>query len=109
MESEIEMEVLDHIGYYLGAMNNKYRLAIMLLLKKHEKLSFTEIHKKLIENGLILSKPQLAYHLGILSSAELITNRYQRKNKTLSEYKLSPIGKKVLEIAKKTIEIKTPT
>ncbi|MGQ4892728.1 MAG: hypothetical protein ACP6IP_09625 [Candidatus Njordarchaeia archaeon] len=109
MENEIEMEVIDHIGYYLGALNNKYRLAIMLLLEKNKKLSFTEIHKKLVENGLILSKPQLAYHLGILTSARLVTNRYQRKNKTLTEYKLSQIGKKVLEIAKKTMKIKTPT
>ena len=102
---EIDKEVVEHIGYYLGAINNKYRLAIMMILEKNENISFTELHKKLVENGYILTKPQLAYHLGILSSARLISNKFNRRQKKLTQYKLTPIGRKVLEIAKKTIEV----
>ncbi len=102
---DVDKEVIDHINYYLGAIRNKVRLAIMFLLEKYGELAFSEIREKLVLNGYIISKPMLAYHLGVLSGARLIENRYSRKKKKLSQYKLSPIGKKVLEIAKKAIEV----
>ena len=104
---DVNREVVEHIHYYLGAIRNKVRLAILFILEKNENISFSELHEKLIFNGYIISKSMLAYHLGVLSGANLIENEYNRKQKKLTQYKLTPIGKKILEIVKKMETRKT--
>lgn len=107
MKVDVNKEIVEHIHYYLGAIRNKVRLAILFILEKNENISFSELHEKLIFNGYIISKSMLAYHLGVLSGANLIENKYSRKQKKLTQYKLTPIGKKILEIIKKMETRKT--
>ncbi len=101
MEVDVNKEVVEHIHYYLGAIRNKVRLAILFLLEKNENISFSELHEKLVFTRYIISKSILAYRLGVLSGANLIENEYSRKQKKLTRYRLTPIGKKILEIVKK--------
>lgn len=85
----------------MGAIRNKVRLAILFILEKNRNISFSELHEKPVFNGYIISKSILAYHLGVLPGANLIENEYSRKQKKLTRYRLTPIGKKILEIVKK--------
>mgnify|MGYP000474583544 CR=1 FL=1 len=99
-------EVAEDIYYYLAPLSNKVRIMIMLILERNGgRLSFTEIHQKLVECGMVISKPQLAYHLGILNNVGLIQHRFVRRSPQYSEYKLTRVGQKILDIARKIAQI----
>ena len=62
------------------------------------------IHDELLKRGYIVTRAQLAYHLGLLRNSRLISNEFKREGQIFSRYKLTEIGKKILEGIEKAIE-----
>ena len=75
-------------------LNNEYRQEILLSLNEVEKLSFSEIRKK-----VGISRPLLANHLKKLSQTLLVEHFYEHEvgNEIFSYYRISPFGKILLE------------
>ncbi len=71
---------------YYKALGNKIRLQAFHIISKQQPISFNDI-----ERGL------LAYHLGVLKAAGLITVEYKRSGKEISKYSLTREGEKFLQ------------
>ena len=82
------------LGKAVEGLNNKYRQEILLALTEVEKLSFSEIRKR-----VGISRPLLASHLKKLSKTLLIEHFYEHEvgNEMFSYYRVSPFGKALLE------------
>jgi len=77
---------------YYKALGNKIRLQAFHIISKQQPISFNDISNKInIERGL------LAYHLGVLKAAGLITVEYKRSGKEISKYSLTREGEKFLQ------------
>lgn len=75
-----------------GALDNELRLKAFLTVGKNPGISFNELARKLkVEKGL------LAYHLGVLKSANLLSMSLQREGKKFSHYRITEEGRKLLE------------
>jgi len=81
------------LGKAVEGLNNKYRQEILLVLNEIEKLSFSQIQKK-----VGISRPLLANHLKKLSKTLLIEHFYEHEigNENFSYYRISPFGKALL-------------
>ncbi|MGC8832131.1 MAG: transcriptional regulator [Thermoproteota archaeon] len=75
-----------------GALDNELRLKAFLIVGKNPGISFNELARKLkVEKGL------LAYHLGVLKSANLLSMNPQREGKKFSHYSMTEEGREFLE------------
>lgn len=74
--------------------DNELQLKAFLIVGENPGISFNELARKLkVEKGL------LAYHLGVLKSANLLSMNPQREGKKLSHYRITEEGEKLLEKA----------
>ncbi len=80
-----------------GALNNPIRLDAFFLISENPGIAFKDIAKKFKEN-----KALIAYHLGVLKSAGLVSFTYERRGKaSYSSYNLTDVGRNMLaELAK---------
>src|SRR5579875_1568462 len=77
---------------YYKALGNKIRLQAFHIISKQQPISFNDISNKInIERGL------LAYHLGVLKAAGLITVEYKRSGKEISKYSLTREDEETLQ------------
>jgi len=105
MKKDVQkLDIGKAISFYIRPLGNEIRLAIMFILNEKERLSFSEIHDELLKRGYIVTRAQLAYHLGLLRNSRLISNEFKREGQIFSRYKLTEIGKKILEGIEKAIE-----
>lgn len=75
-----------------GALDNELRLKAFLTVAENPGVSFNELARKLkVEKGL------LAYHLGVLKSANLLSMNPQREGRKTSHYMLTEEGEKILK------------
>lgn len=74
------------------ALDNELRLKAFLTVGENPGISFNELARKLkVEKGL------LAYHLGVLKSANLLSMNPRREGKKLSHYRITEEGERFLE------------
>jgi len=82
-----------------AAFSNPKRVELMLTLYPDKKLSFNELKEELkIPSGT------LNYHLNLLENSGLIENLLERRSNTISQYRLSEKGRKILEAFLKLLE-----
>jgi DNA-binding transcriptional ArsR family regulator len=75
-----------------GTLQNPLRLDAFLLISENPGIAFNEIAKRFKED-----KALVAYHLGVLKTAGLVSFTYDRKGKTsYSSYALTDAGKRIL-------------
>ncbi len=86
----------------IAALDDPVRRAILVLLNKHNEISFSEIQQE-----LAVSKLTLNYHLKNLYSTGLIDHyfRHELGNQKYSYYAITSLGKRVLN---SIIEVLTP-
>ena len=95
-------EIPEDVVQTIAALDDIIRQAILVLLTKHDELTFTEIQKELGLGKLVLN-----YHLKILFSAGLTDHYFKRElgNPKYSYYSITTLGKRVLT---KLVEALTP-
>lgn len=74
-----------------GVLNNPVRLEAFFLISDNPGIKFNEIAKK-----IKVRKNLVAYHLGILKAAGLVTFKYERLGKATSSYWLTDLGKRTM-------------
>ena len=82
-------EALQRLMLY-GALQNPLRLEAFLLISENPGMAFNDIAKRFKED-----KALVAYHLGVLKTAGLVSFTYERKGKTTSRYDLTERGKEM--------------
>ena len=75
-----------------AAYSNPRRIELMLTLYPNKELSFKRLKEK-----LKLGSATLDYHLTLLGKYGLVENRLERRSDTISQYRLSEKGKKILK------------
>ncbi len=77
----------------IEGLNNKQRQEILFTLQEVDRLSFSELSKK-----IDIDRSLLANHLKILLKTLLVEHYYDHKigNETFSFYAISPLGKSIL-------------
>jgi predicted transcriptional regulator len=74
------------------ALDSEARLKALKAISEKPNTSFNEVSRKVeVERGL------LAYHLGVLKAAGIISVDYQRRSKETSKYKLTKTGEELLQ------------
>jgi predicted transcriptional regulator len=73
------------------ALDNRVRLEAFLFIAEHPGVPFKEIVKKVTAKDTLV-----AYHLGVLKTADLVNFTYERKGRaSYSKYNLTPLGVQV--------------
>jgi len=73
------------------ALDNEVRLKALKAISDKPGMSFNEVSRKVgVERGL------LAYHLGILKAAGIVSVDYQRMSRETSKYKVTQTGGELL-------------
>ena len=94
LKDEIDMARFPYeLGKAVEGLNNNYRQEILLALNEVERLSFSDIRKR-----VDISRPLLASHLKKLSKTLLIEHFYEHEvgEEKFSYYRISPFGKALL-------------
>lgn len=86
-------EVPDEVVKIITALDDPVRRAILILLNKHNEISFSDIQRELDVSKLILN-----YHLKNLYSVGLVDHyfRHELGNQKYSYYTMTSLGKRVL-------------
>jgi predicted transcriptional regulator len=87
----IAKEIPGEIRSVIKGLNDDARLAILLLLMKNDKMTFTEL-----KNSLNLNSSSLSADLSLLQDGGLIANFLEWKNKSYSYYVYTDLAKSVL-------------
>jgi DNA-binding transcriptional ArsR family regulator len=74
-----------------GVLSNPIRLEAFFLISDNPGIKFNDIAKKIKARKNIV-----AYHLGILKAAGLVTFKYERQGKATSSYWLTDLGKRTM-------------
>jgi DNA-binding transcriptional ArsR family regulator len=75
-----------------SVLDNRVRLEAFFLISDNPGIKFNEIVK-----GVKVRKSLVAYHLGLLKAAGLVTFQYERNGKATSSYWLTDLGKGTME------------
>ena len=87
--ADIGTQVLEQLRAYT-ALDNPIRRRTYLLVRDSLGIAFSDIAKELgLESGL------LAYHLGVLKSANLVEVTYARTGREITRYRLSARGEEL--------------
>lgn len=82
------------------ALDNRVRLEAFLFIAEHPGVAFKEIVKKVRAKDTLV-----AYHLGVLKSADLVGFTYERKGRTsYSKYNLTDLGRHVHEELRRMVK-----
>jgi len=84
-------EVYEKLRAY-SVLDNKVRLNAFFLISDNPGTKFNDITK-----SVKVRKSLVAYHLGLLKAAGLVTFKYERKGKATSSYWLTDLGKMTME------------
>ncbi len=85
----VDRRVLDQLRSYT-ALDNPIRLKAFRLIHDSPGVPFNEIAKYVrVDSGL------LAYHMGVLKTAEIVDVTYGRQGRQVTSYRLSPRGKEL--------------
>jgi predicted transcriptional regulator len=87
----IAKEIPVEIRSVIKGLNDDARLAILLLLMKNGKMTFTEL-----KNSLNLNSSSLSADLSLLQDGGLVANFLEWKNKSYSYYIITNLAKSVL-------------
>ena len=86
---------------YYTAIDNEVGLKAFLIISKQPNISFNEISRRLKVNQELL-----AYHLGVLKAAGLITLDYEVESRKISKYRLTEEGEKFLQELYEELKLK---
>lgn len=74
-----------------SVLDNPVRLKAFFLISDNPGIKFNDVVK-----SVKVRKSLVAYHLGLLKAAGLVTFKYERKGKATSSYWLTDLGKRTM-------------